>query len=100
MRPDLVFDVITAPHISEKSAVLTEKNNQVVFKVAPNATKYAIKKAVESLFDVKVDKVTTLNVKGKSKRFGKTFGRRSDWKKAYITLAADSKLDFAEIKAD
>ena len=100
MRPDLVFNVITAPHVSEKTAGLADKHNQVVFKVANTATKYAIKKAVESLFDVKVEKVSTLNVKGKSKRFGKAMGRRSDWKKAYVTLAAESKLDFAQVQAD
>jgi large subunit ribosomal protein L23 len=69
--------------------------NQHVFKVAADASKLEIKKAVESYFKVKVDNVRTLNMKGKSKRFGQMQGRRSDWKKAYVTLAEGSDIDYA-----
>ncbi|MCU4676370.1 50S ribosomal protein L23 [Catenovulum sp. 2E275] len=87
--------VILGPHISEKATVTAETENTIVFKVLKDATKAEIKAAVELLFeDVKVKSVRTLNVKGKTKRFGARFGRRSDWKKAYVTLAEGSELDF------
>lgn len=84
------YDVIVAPHITEK-ATLASEHNAVVFKVAENATKPQIKAAVEALFDVKVVSVNTLTQKGKTKRWkGKPY-RRSDVKKAIVTLTADSK---------
>jgi large subunit ribosomal protein L23 len=87
--------VILGPHISEKATVTAENQNTIVFKVLKDATKAEIKAAVEMLFDdVAVKDVRTLNVKGKTKRFGARFGRRSDWKKAYVTLAEGSELDF------
>jgi large subunit ribosomal protein L23 len=70
------------------------ENNQVVLKVRKDATKAEIRQAVELLFEVEVEKVTVLNVKGKAKRFGATRGQRSDWKKAYVRLAEGSQLDF------
>ena len=85
--------VIRGPHLSEKAHMAAE-NNQVVFKVRTDATKAEIKKAVEMLFDVKVDRVTVLNNKGKTKRFGRVEGRRNDTKKAYVKLAEGSDLDF------
>ncbi len=93
-----LLQVILAPHISEKSNNIAEQANQVAFKVLPNATKKEIQQAVESLFKVKVLGVTTLNVKGKNKRFGGRLGRRSDWKKAYVTLAEGQELDFLGAK--
>ena len=86
--------VIQGPHLSEKSAIAAENGNQVVFKVRTDASKAEIRQAVELLFDVKVDGVSVVNVKGKTKRFGRTMGRRSDWKKAYVKLAEGSEIDF------
>ena len=85
--------VIHGPHLSEKSHIAAE-HNQVVLKVRKDATKAEIRQAVELLFEVEVDNVTVLNVKGKAKRFGATRGKRSDWKKAYVRLAEGSQLDF------
>src|SRR3546814_8909371 len=94
MNVDRLHQVIIAPVVSEKSTRVAEKANQAVFKVARDAEKPEIKEAVEKLFNVKVDEVRTLLVKGKSKRFGRFSGKRSDWKKAYVTLAKDRKSDF------
>jgi large subunit ribosomal protein L23 len=93
IREERLLKVIVAPHVSEKSTMATEKQNTVVFKVATDATKIEIKAAVEKLFDVQVTGVRTLNVKGKSKRTGQRIGRRSDWKKAYVTLAEGTQID-------
>ena len=86
------YDIVLAPHITEKSTMLSE-NNSVVFKVAPRATKPEIKAAVEGLFGVKVQAVNTLNQKGKKKRFRGRMGFRSDVKKAIVTLAPGSRID-------
>ena len=90
-----LHQIILAPVVSEKSTRVAEKRNQAVFKVLPDARKPEIKEAVEKLFSVKVKSVATLNVKGKTKRFGQTVGKRSDWKKAYVTLAEGQEIDFA-----
>ena len=88
--------MILAPHVSEKSSVAYENTNTVVFKVAKDARKSEIKKAVEKLFEgVKVASVRTLVCKGKTKRHGARTGRRNDWKKAYVTLAEGSSLELA-----
>ena len=87
-----LMTVIRGPHLSEKSHIAAE-NNQVVLKVRKDATKAEIRQAVELLFEVEVDKVTVVNVKGKAKRFGMTRGQRSDWKKAYVRLAEGNALD-------
>jgi len=92
-----LLNVILGPHVSEKSARGAEMNSQFCFKVAPGATKDEIKRAVESLFEVNVSKVRTLNVKGKSKRFGRFLGRRKDWKKAYVSLQAGQDIDFSAL---
>jgi large subunit ribosomal protein L23 len=89
------YDVILAPHITEKATLLSE-NNAVVFKVANDATKPQIKEAVEALFDVKVTGVNTIVQKGKSKRWkGKPY-KRSDMKKAVVTLAEGQSIDITE----
>lgn len=93
MNQERIFNVLIAPHISEKSALNAEYKNSYVFKVAIDAKKPEIKKAVESVFDVKVSKIQTSVAKGKSKRFGRTLGRRKDWKKAYVTLAEGSTIE-------
>jgi len=89
-----LLQILLAPHVSEKANRLAERHNQVVFKVLRDATKPEIKDAVESLFKVKVKGVTVLNIKGKRKRFGAMQGRRSDWKKAYVSLEAGHEIDF------
>ncbi|MDH5764854.1 MAG: 50S ribosomal protein L23 [Gammaproteobacteria bacterium] len=95
MNQERIMQVLLAPHVSEKSAVLADGDRQHVFKVLPTATKTEIKQAVESLFEVKVDQVRVVNVKGKTKRFGQRNGKRSDWRKAYVKLAAGQDIDFA-----
>jgi len=86
------YDTILAPVITEKATVLSEQN-KVVFRVAQDATKDEIAAAVEALFKVTVTKVNTLNVKGKTKRFRGRPGRRSDVKKAIVTLADGQSID-------
>lgn len=89
------YDVILAPHITEKATLLSEFN-AVVFKVANDSTKPQIKAAVEALFDVKVTNVNTILTKGKSKRWkGKPY-KRSDFKKAIVTLAEGQSVDVTE----
>jgi large subunit ribosomal protein L23 len=91
-----IYDVIKRPCLTEKGNLLQETQNKVVFKVDVRANKIEIKKAVESLFEVKVSKVTTSNMTGKSKRVGaKSSGRTNDWKKAYITLS-EGKINFLD----
>lgn len=94
MNQERLLTLIERPHISEKAAVTVEKSNQYVFRVRGEATKPEIKAAVESVFDVQVEKVQVLNVKGKTKRSRHGMGRRSDWKKAYVRLAAGQEIDF------
>lgn len=91
---DRLHQVILGPVISEKSTRAAEKSNAAVFKVLGDAEKIEIKQAVEQLFNVKVLAVQTANMKGKIKRFGARTGRRSDWKKAYVTLAEGQEIDF------
>jgi len=88
-----LYNVIRAPRVSEKTARLQEVSNQYVFEVATDATKADIKLAVEKLFDVKVEAVNVVNVKGKSKAFKFRMGRRPDWRKAYVTLADGQSID-------
>lgn len=94
MNTERLSKIILGPVVAEKASRVAEDHNQVVLKVLPNANKAEIKKAVESLFDVKVAGVSTANVKGKVKRVGRNFGKRSDWKKAYVTLADGADLNF------
>lgn len=95
MNDKLLTSIILAPIISEKANLAAESANCVVFKVLPKASKPQIKRSVETLFNVKVDAVRVLNMNGKSKRFGRTMGRRSDWKKAYVTLKEGYDISFA-----
>jgi large subunit ribosomal protein L23 len=88
-------NVLEAPIISEKSTIAAEKNKQFVFKVQKQATKKQVKSAVEQMFKVEVDSVRVLNVKGKQKRFGKSLGQRSDWKKAYVKLKPGHDIEFS-----
>ena len=87
-------DVIQAPLISEKGTQLTESANQVLFKVRPDANKIEVKQAIQTLFKVKVVQVRMARYLGKVRRIGRNMGRRSDWKKAYVTLKDGDKIDF------
>lgn len=98
MKGDELYHVILAPHVSEKSTRVAEKNSQIVFRVRSDATKPDIKAAVEKMFNVQVDTVTVTNVKGKLKRAGRTPGRRQDWKKAYVRLKPGQDISFAGIE--
>jgi large subunit ribosomal protein L23 len=93
-----LMSVLLAPHVSEKSARVAERQNQVVFRVLRDASKPEIKAAVELMFEVKVDGVRVVNVAGKTKRFGGRPGRRSDFKKAYVSLAEGQTIDFAGVE--
>ncbi|CAB9492377.1 50S ribosomal protein L23 [Alteromonas macleodii] len=94
MKEERLLKVLVAPHVSEKSTMAAEANNTVVFKVAKDANKAEIKAAVEKLFEVEVEGVRTVNVKGKTKRHGMSFGKSSDWKKAYVVLKEGQDIDF------
>lgn len=94
MNQERLMKVLLSPHISEKGANIADKHRQFVFQVASDATKPEVKGAVELMFDVKVNAVQISNVKGKAKRFGQISGRRSGWKKAYVTLAEGNDIDF------
>lgn len=95
MSQDRLMKILLAPVVSEKASLVADKHRQIVFKVMRDANKSEIKKAVELMFDVKVDSVQVVNQKGKTKRFGKTSGRRSDVKKAYVKLHEGSDIEFA-----
>jgi large subunit ribosomal protein L23 len=90
------YETIVGPLLTEKGTLLKEKDNKVLFRVAKKANKIEIKKAVEEIFKVKVDSVTTMVCKGKKKRMGRYEGKRPDWKKAIVTLKEGEKLDFIE----
>lgn len=94
MNQERLMKVLLSPVVSEKAAIAAEIGAQYAFRVAPDATKREIGRAVELLFDVKVDRVQVLNVKGKSKRFGRRPGRRPGWRKAYVRLQQGQEIDF------
>lgn len=98
MNRERLMNVLLAPHISEKSTIVAERNKQVVFRVLCDADKSEIKSAVELLFNVKVDSVQTARLKGKVKRAGRRLGARSDWKKAYVCLQPGYDIDFMDRK--
>ncbi len=93
MNMERIYQVILAPHVSEKSTTAAEKSRQMVFKVREDATKPEIKTAVEKLFEVEVDSVQVINVRGKM-RYGKQTGKRNNWKKAYVRLKPGHDIDF------
>ena len=95
-QQERLTQVVLAPVISEKSTFVADKHNQVIFRVASNATKPEIKAAVEFMFKVQVESVTVVNVRGKEKRFGQFLGRRNHWKKAYVSLKSGQEINFAE----
>lgn len=91
-----IYDVITAPLITEKGTLVNTEGNQVVFRVRREVNKEEIRRAVEALFKVRVVKVRTMNYLGKMRRVGRNTGRRPAWKKAYVTLAEGQRIDFFE----
>lgn len=98
MNAERLMQVLLAPIVSEKSTMLADKNNQVAFRVLQGATKPEIKAAVELLFKVEVESVQVLNQAGKSKRFGRSMGRRRNVRKAYVCLKPGQEINFAEAK--
>jgi len=96
MNQERLMQVLLAPQISEKATYIAEKHEQVIFRVASDATKPEIKAAVELLFKVEVEGVQVANVKGKVKRFKGATGRRKGWKKAYVSLKPGQEINFVE----
>jgi large subunit ribosomal protein L23 len=90
-----LMTVLLAPVVSEKATFIADKHEQVIFRVAPSATKPEVKAAVEMMFKVQVESVQIANVKGKKKRFGQFNGKRRDWKKAYVSLMPGQEINFA-----
>jgi large subunit ribosomal protein L23 len=89
-----LVQVLLGPHVSEKATALADGSNQVVFKVRTDATKSDVRRAVELLFEVKVERVTVARMPAKAKRFGARQGKRGAWKKAYVRLAPGSDINF------
>jgi large subunit ribosomal protein L23 len=92
-----IYSIIKKPHVTEKTSLGSDTSNTVAIVVDRDANKIEIKQAVESLFKVKVGDVRTVNVAGKVKRVGKNSGKRSNWKKAYVTLQKGQSIDFFEV---
>jgi len=97
MSQERLFKVLLGPQVTEKAALAAESANTVVFKVTTDANKLEVKNAIEKLFEVKVESVRILNVKGKTKRTRHGLGKRNDWKKAYVRLADGQDIDFTAI---
>jgi len=96
MNQQRLMQVLLAPQISEKATHVADKHEQVIFRVAPDATKPEVKAAVELLFKVGVESVQVANVKGKKKRFGRNMGSRKNWKKAYVCLKPGQEINFVD----
>ena len=98
MNDQRLYQVILAPHISEKTAIAAEMEERHTFRVANDASKLEVRKAIEKLFDVTVKSVQIVNVRGKTKRFGQAEGKRSDWRKAIVRLAEGQDIDFTGVE--
>lgn len=97
---DRLMQVLLKPQVSEKATFIVEKNNQIIFRVIQNATKPEIRAAVELMWKaqkIEVTGVQVSNVKGKEKRFGRFMGRRTNWKKAYVSIKSGQEINFSEI---
>lgn len=94
MNREQLMSVLIAPHVTEKTSLAMQNHNQYTFRVRRDATKIDIKKAVELMFEVKVEGVQVVNEPGKSRRFGRHAGRTQDWKKAYVSLAEGQSIDY------
>ena len=99
MNDQRLYSVILAPHVSEKTALAAEMEGRHTFRVANNASKLEVRKAIEKLFEVDVRSVQIVNVRGKTKRFGAAEGKRSDWKKAIVRLAEGQDIDFMGVES-
>ena len=99
MKTQRLANIIVSPRISEKATMRADLENQHVFSVLKDATKPEVKKAVELMFDVKVKSVRLMNVQGKLTRIGRTFGKRKDWKKAYVRLQEGFDINYGEEEA-
>lgn len=99
MNTQRLTNIIVSPRISEKATIRADLDNQHVFSVLKDATKPEVKKAVELMFDVKVKSVRLMNVQGKLTRVGRTFGKRKDWKKAYVRLQEGFDINYGEEEA-
>ncbi len=97
MNAARLMQIILAPVVTEKATFVAEKNQQIAFRVVPDATKQEVKAAVELLFKVEVESVQVLNRKGKEKRFGRFVGRRRNECKAYVSLKDGQEIDFTEV---
>ena len=97
MNENKLYKVVPGAHISEKATLIADESNQIVFKVAKDATRPEIKEAIEKIYGVTVKNVTVLNVKGKVKRNFRGVSKKSDWKKAYVGLEAGHDIDFSGI---
>jgi len=96
MNQERLFNVLIGPIVSEKSTMIADKNNQIAFRVIQDATKTEVKAAIEMLFKVQVESVQILNQRGKEKRFGRFNGKRSNVRKAYVSLAEGQEINFAQ----
>ena len=96
MNQERLMQILLAPVVSEKSTRVADANRQAVFKVVKNASKAEIRRAVELMFGVEVERVTTATVNGKRKMFQRRPGQRPDWKKAYVTLKPGQDIDFLQ----
>lgn len=92
-----IYQVIKKPLVTEKTTLEKDAKNIIAFEIDKDANKIEVKQAVEALFKVEVLEVNTVNMAGKKKRVGKNIGKRSNWKKAYVTLKEGSKVDFFEV---
>ncbi len=92
-----IYEVIKKPLVTEKTTLEKDAKNIIAFEIDKNANKIEVKEAVEAIFKVEVLDVNTINIAGKKKRVGKNIGKRSNWKKAYVTLKEGSKVDFFEV---
>lgn len=99
MNDQRLYGIILAPHVSEKTALAAEMEGRHTFRVANDASKFEVRKAIEKLFEVDVKSVQIVNVRGKTKRFGAAEGKRSDWKKAIVRLAEGQDIDFMGVEA-
>jgi large subunit ribosomal protein L23 len=97
MSTKSIFEILQRPHVTEKSTFQREDDNQIVMRVRPDANKVEIRQAVEKLLGVKVTAVNTMNYRGKTKRMGRITGRRSNWKKAVVTLEAGEEVEFFDV---
>ncbi len=98
MNDRRLYNIILGAHTTEKTARAADKNRQIVFRVALDATKPELVQAIQKLFSVKVDSVRTVRIKGKRKQFKQTQGKRVDWKKAYVSLAEGQDINIANFQ--